>query len=210
MGHDHPVFTRVYVRMCRLESHGAVGQARSRIAAELSGRVLIVGLGPGADLELLPPAVTEVVGIEPSASMRREAAPAVAAAQAEGLVVDVIDAVGEDLPLPDNSCDSALLAYVMCTVDDPDRTAAEVRRVVRPGGTIAVIEHVAAPSGTWLARVQHAVAPVWGRCAGGCHPDRDTRAVLARAGFDVSGLRDERLVPIPPVSPALVGTAIAP
>lgn len=210
MGHDHPIFTRVYTRLCRLEARGAVGQARSRVAAGLTGRVLIVGLGPASDLPLMPPGVTEVVGFEPSASMRHEAAAAVAQARDGGLAVEVIDAVGEDLPLPDNSCDTALLAYVMCTVDDPDRTAREVRRVVRPGGNVAVVEHVAAPAGSLLLRAQRAVAPLWGRCAGGCHPDRDTRAVLRAAGFDVSGLRDERLVPLPPVSPALVGMAVAP
>ena len=82
--------------------------------------------------------------------------------------------------------------------------------MVRPGGNVAVVEHVAAPAGSLLLRAQRAVAPLWGRCAGGCHPDRDTRAVLRAAVFDVSGLRDERLVPLPPVSPALVGMAVAP
>ncbi|MFI0431834.1 MAG: class I SAM-dependent methyltransferase [Candidatus Nanopelagicales bacterium] len=210
MRHDHPVFSRVYARLCRLEEAGAVGRARAEVAAALSGRVLIVGLGPASDLRFLPAGVAEVVGIEPSASMRREAEAAVAQARESGLTVEVIDAVAEDLPLPDASCDSALLGYVMCSVDDPARAAAELRRVVRPGGTVGVIEHVAGEPGSWLCRCQRGISPLWGRFAGGCHPDRDTRAVLAAAGFDVSGLRDERLVPVPPVSPALVGTAVAP
>jgi len=100
-----------------------------------------------------------------------------------------------------------LLAYVLCTVADVDAALAEVRRVLRPGGVVCVMEHVRAPEGTWLRRSQRLVAPVWPRLAGGCHADRDTRAALSRAGFDVAGLRDITITSLPPVAPTLVGTA---
>jgi ubiquinone/menaquinone biosynthesis C-methylase UbiE len=205
--HNHPIFTQVYRLIARIEDPGEVGRARSEASEGLSGRLLIIGLGPAEDLHHLPPEVTEVVAVEPSASMRAVAEAAVARAAAQGLAVEVVDAVGEALPLPDHSIDSVLLAYVMCTVDDPAQVLREVDRVLRPGGRIGVLEHVAAADGTWMRRIQRMAAPWWPIVGGGCHCDRQTRMALETAGFDTSGLRDETLVQIPPVAPALIGTS---
>ncbi len=206
-GHDHPLFTLVYRAVSGAGERTGLGELRERALAHATGRLLILGLGPGHDLDHLPDEVTSVVGIEPSASMRTSAESRVAATRARGIDVEVVDAVGEALPIPDDSIDSVLLAYVLCTVEDVDAALAEVRRVLRPGGVVCVMEHVRAPEGTWLRRSQRLVAPVWPRMAGGCHADRDTRAALARAGFDVAGLRDITITSLPPVAPTLVGTA---
>ena len=207
MAHDHPLFTQIYRLIARAEDSGAIGHWRTQVSAALSGRVLVVGLGPAQDLHHLPAEVTSVVAVEPSASMRRAAADAVARA---AMPVEVIDAVGEDLPLPDNSVDGVLFAYVLCTVDDPQRTVQEALRVLRPGGTIAVLEHVKAAEGSWMRRFQRAAAPVWPRVAGGCRCDRDTRQILAEAGLDTTEVRDVRMAPMPPVAPGLVGVLRAP
>ena len=206
-GHDHPLFTLVYRAVAGAGERTGLGELRERALAPATGRLLILGLGPGHDLDHLPDEVTSVVAIEPSASMRTSAESRVAATRARGIDVEVVDAVGEALPIPDDSIDSVLLAYVLCTVEDVDAALAEVRRVLRPGGVVCVMEHVRAPEGTWLRRSQRLVAPVWPRLAGGCHADRDTRAALARAGFDVAGLRDITITSLPPVAPTLVGTA---
>ena len=205
-GHDHPLFTAVYRRLVKFEEQGVVGKARDEVCAALSGRVLIVGLGPGEDLHHMPAAVTEVVAVEPSASMRRAAVEHVAAVEQRGVPVEVLDAVAEDLPLADDSVDAVLFAYVLCSVDDPAAAVAEAVRVLRPGGQIAVLEHVAGAQGSWMRRAQNVVAPLWPRIAAGCRCNQETREVFAAAGLDVSGLRDTSLVPVPPVAPALVGT----
>jgi len=206
--HNHPVFTQIYRLIARVEDDSGVGRARTEASRDLSGRLLIIGLGPAQDLHHLPPAVSEVVAIEPSRSMRSAAQAAVDRARAGGLPVQVLDAVGEDLPLADDSVDSVLLAYVMCTVEDPARVMAEVDRVLRPGGAIGVLEHVVAHEGTWMRRLQRLNAPWWPWVAGGCHCDRDTRTVLHEAGFDTTAIRQENLVNVPPVAPALIGTAV--
>lgn len=206
-GHDHPLFTRVYRVLVRLEDSGSVGRARTEAAEHLGGRLLVVGLGPAEDLHHLPASVTEVVAVEPSASMREAAQPFVEMAEESGMPVEVVDAVGEALPLPDESVDSVLLAYVLCTVDEPGRVLAEVDRVLRPGGPVGVLEHVAGAPGSWTRRTQRVVSPLWPRIAGGCRCDRDTRAVLDASGFDTAGLREATLVNVPPVAPALIGTA---
>jgi ubiquinone/menaquinone biosynthesis C-methylase UbiE len=201
--HDHPLFTQVYRLIARAEESGAVGKARTEVSQHLHGRLLIVGIGPAEDLHHLPDTVTEVVGVEPSASMRRVAQSAVAHAP---MPVEVIDAVGEDLPLPDDSVDSVLFAYVLCSVEDPARVIEESLRVVRPGGTMAVLEHVAATEGSWMRRAQRLVSPIWPWFAGGCRCDQDTRAVFAAAGLVLDDLKSTTLTPVPPVAPALVGT----
>ena len=203
--HDHPIFTRVYRVVAALGERTGLGDMRARVLASARGRLLIVGLGPGHDLEHLPAAVTSVIAIEPSASMRTAAAPRVAAARARGLEVEVVDALAEDLPLADASVDSVLLTYVLCTIDDVPAALAEVRRVLAPGGVVGVFEHVRAPEGTWLRTSQRLVARAWPHLAGGCRADRDTRGALAAAGFDVTGLREFTLVNLPPVAPTLAG-----
>ncbi len=208
--HDHPLFTQIYRLIARVEDNGAVGRARTEVSAGLHGRLLIVGIGPAEDLHHLPEGVTEVVGVEPSASMRHAAHGPVARARSAGLPVTIVDAVGERLPFADDSFDSVLFAYVLCTVDDPALVIAEAGRVLRPGGVIAVLEHVAAAEGTWMRRLQRLAAPWWPYIAGGCHCDRDTGRHFAAAGYDTAGLQRTNLVNVPPVAPAVVGTVAAP
>lgn len=209
-GHDHPIFTLLYRMLVKLEDAGPVGKVRSDVCAGLHGRLLIVGLGPGEDLHHLPAAVREVVAVEPSASMRDAAQAEVAQARNSGLTVEVIDAVGEDLPLADHSVDSVLFAYVLCSVDDPAGVLAETRRVLKPGGPVAVLEHVAGPSGTWVRRSQSLLAPVWPKFSGGCRCDRNTRADLERGGFDTSAVVDFLIPALGPVGAGIRGVAVAP
>ena len=208
--HDHPIFTGVYRALAGLGERAGLGDLRARVLEPARGRLLIVGLGPGHDLVHLPPAVTSVVALEPSESMRAAARSRVAATKVRGIDVEVLDARGEAIPLADNSIDSVLLAYVMCSVDDVDATLAEVYRVVRPGGAVCTLEHVRAQPDSWHARAQRFVRPWWPRLAGGCQVDRDTLAALAKAGFEVSGIATTTIANLPPVAPTIVGVAWAP
>lgn len=175
--------------------------------APASGRLLVVGSGPGHDLDHLPSAVSSVVAVEPSGPMRDLAIPRVTAARARGVEVEVVDAVAEELPLPDASVDYVLFALVLCSVTSVERSLAEARRVIRPDGAVLVLEHVRAAEGTWTRRLQRGVAPVWPHLAGGCRADRDTRGAFVEAGFDDSGLKDTTVPGVPVVSPHLVGVA---
>lgn len=205
--HDHPVFSRFYAALSALGEHTDLAESRSKVLAPASGRLLVVGLGPGHDLDHLPPAVTAVIGVEPSGPMRDLAAHRVDATRARGVEVEVVDAVAEELPLPDDSVDAVLFALVLCSVTSVPRALAEARRVLRPDGVVLVLEHVRAAERTWTRRLQRAVGPAWPHLAGGCRVDRDTRADLVRAGFDDSGLRDAFVPGIPVVAPHLVGAA---
>jgi ubiquinone/menaquinone biosynthesis C-methylase UbiE len=192
----HPVFARVYAVLARLGEPGELGRWRTEVLGDARGRLLVVGVGPGHDLAHLPRDVTDVVALDPEPTMRAMAARRTADAP---VPVEVVAGTAEALPVADASVDAVLCSLVLCSVDDVDRALAECRRVLRPGGTLHVLEHVRAPGGSRLARWQDRVTPLWRRCAGGCHPNRDTRAALARAGFDTSGLVDAPLALGPPV-----------
>jgi ubiquinone/menaquinone biosynthesis C-methylase UbiE len=95
--------------------------------------------------------------------------------------LQVLDARAEHMPLEDSSADAVVFTCVLCSVQDPDLALAEARRVLKPGGTLAVLEHVRGTDE--LARWQDRVTPLWARLMGGCHPNRDIEALIARAGF---------------------------
>ena len=207
MACDYPWFTRTYRAVASLGERSGLGEVRAEALQHSRGRLLILGLGLGHDLAYLPATVNEVVGIEPSASMRSAARPRVAAAVQCGLAVELVAAEGSELPLADNSVDSALLALVMCSVRSPDAVLTELRRVLRSGAPVGVMEHVVAPEGTWTRRGQRLIAPIWPHLAGGCQVDRDTRRDLTAAGFDTAPVRNFRLAGLAVASPAIVGTA---
>ena len=162
----------------------------------------MVGLGPGADLKFVPPAVTSVAAVEPVAAFRRMAS---SLADRYGIAVDVVDGTGESIPFPDNSFDSVHIGLVLCSVDDVAATLSEIRRVLAPGGRLVVLEHVRGDGAT--GRLQDLVAKPWSWLAAGCEPNRRTVEAIAAAGFDTRGLRSIR-TPVPfPCKPHLQGHA---
>ena len=155
----------------------AIAEYRELIVPQAKGRVLELGFGAGANLDYYDPAaVSQVVGIEPSPELRAIAGKA---PRAEGLNVDLCAGVGEHLAFDDASFDSIVCTYTLCTVDDPGRTLAEARRMLRPGGLFLFREHGAAPDQN-VARWQRRLDPLWQRLFGGCHLTRHVRANIER------------------------------
>lgn len=168
-----------------------------------TGRLLMIGLGPGTDLTFLPPAVTSVAAVEPVAAFRRMA---VTLARRHDIAIDIVDGVGESIPFPDNSFDSVHVGLVLCSVDDVAATLGEIRRVLAPGGRLVVLEHVRGRGA--MARFQDLIAKPWSCLASGCKPNRNTVDAIAAAGFNTCELHSipRTLVP-PPCTPHLQGFA---
>jgi len=176
-------------------------QWRRELLAPLAGRVLEVGAGTGHNLALYPPGVTELDLVEPDRHMRRRLGARMSQLH---VPVTVTAAEAETLPYPDGIFDAVVVTLVLCTVRDPVAVLAELRRVLRPDGQLAIIEHVGAPPGTRTARAQALAEPLWRRIAGNCHLTRDTATTLDEAGFDVSTLAHSTL----PAAPSLLRPAI--
>ena len=203
MKHRNPLFPYIYGLGMPIFDRLFYRRYRRAAMSLATGRLLIVGLGPGTDLMFLPPAVTSVAAVEPEAAMRRMAG---ALARRFGVEVDVLEGVGEAIPFPDNSFDSVHVGLVLCSVDDVAATLGEIRRVLAPGGRLVVLEHVRGDG--VMGRFQDLIAKPWSWLASGCEPNRRTVEAIAAAGFDTSGLRSVRrtLVP-PPCTPHLQGVA---
>jgi len=158
----------------------AVGAWRQRLAARARGRVLEIGTGTGAQLRWYGPGV-EVTALEPDATMRERARRRAARVAAR---VTVVDGRAEDLPFADASFDAAVSAFALCTVADSAAALAELRRVLVPGGTLLLLEHVHLHWEPGRA-LQSRAAPAWAAVAGGCRLDRDTVRFAREAGFSV-------------------------
>lgn len=161
-------------------------EVRARMCAGLAGHVVELGFGSGLNAAHYPPAVTRVSAVEPSDVGWRLAGPRVAAA-AVPVQRDGRDA--QDLPMADGSADAALSTWTLCTVPDPVRALREVRRVLRPGAVLHLVEHGRAPDGD-VRRWQRRLDPVNALVQGGCHLVRPVDELLAAAGLQV--LRLER------------------
>lgn len=158
---------------------------RRRWVPRAHGRVLELGVGSGLNLAFYDPArVAAVTGIDPSVPLLRRAG--ARGAQAP-VPVTLVEGRAERLPFDSGSFDSAIVTYSLCSMDEPARALTEVRRVLRPGGELVVVEHGLAPDAAtrWW---QRRLSPIWRRVAGGCRLDRDVPALLREAGFAVDQL----------------------
>jgi ubiquinone/menaquinone biosynthesis C-methylase UbiE len=182
---------------------------RRALLEGLTGRVIEVGAGSGINFRLYAPTVTHVLAVEPEPVLRNAAVENAATAP---VPVSVVSGVSGALPAEDESFDAGVASLVLCSVPDPARALAELRRVIRPGGELRFYEHVVAHARMPALLQRFADATLWPRIAGGCHMSRDTAAEIERAGFVVE--RCERFTftpgaPVPPI-PHILGIARRP
>ena len=153
---------------------------RRQLVPRARGEILELGFGAGANLAHYDPAkVLRVRGVEPSAAMRNRAR-----AVPSHVPVELLPGCAEALPYPDDSFETIVCTFTLCTVNDPSGALREARRVLRPGGGFLYAEHGLAPEPS-VVRWQYRLDPVWSALAGGCHLTRDPEGLLAAAGFAV-------------------------
>lgn len=161
---------------------------RRRLVGDLAGEILEVGAGTGQNFPYYRHA-TVVHAIEPNPARARQAKTTAAAAMhCSGIPIHVKVAPAEALPYPDDHFDVVVSSLVFCSVTDQQQALAEVERVLRPAGTLWMMEHVR-PRAPVFAGLAAAVTPVWRQLAHNCHLDRPTLAVLRQAGWQIDVLR---------------------
>ena len=177
---------------------------RAELLGSAEGTVIELGAGTGLNLDHYPGDV-ELVLTEPEEPMAKRLEGKLRAAGKSG---EVLRVGAEKLPLADDSADTVVSTLVLCTVADPDQALAEARRVLRPGGRLLFLEHVAAEPGTSLSKWQDRLHGPWKQFACGCHTNRDTETSIRRAGFEFVELNADRLeFDVPLVRPLIWGTA---
>jgi ubiquinone/menaquinone biosynthesis C-methylase UbiE len=155
---------------------------RRRVCEGLHGRVVEIGFGSGHNVPFYPAAVSGVAAIEPADVGWKLASKRLAAAN---VPVERLGLDGQSLPLPDDSCDAALSTWTLCTIPDVGAALREVRRVLKPGGTLHFLEHGLAPD-EGVQRWQHRLEPLQKRLFGGCHLTRPIADLLTGAGFTIT------------------------
>jgi ubiquinone/menaquinone biosynthesis C-methylase UbiE len=150
---------------------------RSKLMAQARGRALEIGCGTGLGMRVLAGHAATVWGIDPAADSLLRARRRVPSA---GLAV----ATAENLPFPDHYFDCVVSSLVFCSVGDPERGLAEIKRVLAPGGYLLMFEHVQAKN-RLMAKMLNLVQPAWTRLTGGCHPNRHTEQLVEQAGFRI-------------------------
>lgn len=152
---------------------------RKKCLQGISGVVVEPGFGSGLNLEHLPAGVSKVYAVDPAVVGQKLAADRLAASSIE---VDFVGLDGQRIPLDDNTCDAGLLTFTLCTIPDSAAALAELRRVLKPGGTLHFVEHGAAPDDNVRAW-QDRLTPIQRRVADGCHLNRDIGGLVSGAGF---------------------------
>jgi ubiquinone/menaquinone biosynthesis C-methylase UbiE len=156
---------------------------RARVCRDLAGEVVEIGFGSGLNVPFYPGTVTGVSAVEPVDAAWRLADKRIRSAPVR---VQRTGLDGQALPHPDDSFDAALSTWTLCTIPDPAAALAEVRRVLRPGGSLHFVEHGLAPDDDVRAW-QHRIEPTWRR-AFGCHLTRPVVDLVTEAGFTITDL----------------------
>jgi ubiquinone/menaquinone biosynthesis C-methylase UbiE len=194
------------IKLTNCREHSNLADLKRSLLGQLQGTVLEIGPGAGANFAYYP---TDLhwIGVEPNPFMhsylRQEAT------QRGFQSIELYEGTAEDLPVNAGMADVVVSSHVLCSVSNLDRALREVQRVLKPGGYLIFLEHVAADSCTWTRRIQEGVAPLWKTLFDNCHPNRETLQALEAAGFATLDYHHFQ-IPLPLVSPHIAGIATMP
>ena len=175
-----------------------INRQRMKIVPQAEGVVLELGFGSGLNLPYYDAGkVTRLIALEPSLGMLAKAEDKAKEAK---FPVDVLAETAEKLSLDDESVDTVLVTYSLCTIPDPVSALRAARRVLKPGGRLLFCEHGKAPD-EGVFRWQRRIEPVWKVIGGGCHLTREIPKLVTAAGFGVDAMETMYL----PKSPRWAG-----
>ncbi len=191
----------------RVCSHENFAGERGRIVPRASGVVVEFGIGSGLNLPFYDrEKVKAVIGIDPSRALRQKA---LLQAQEAPFHVDILQASAENLPLDDNSADTVLSSFTICTIPDLARAFAEARRVLKPGGVFLFCEHGLAPD-AGIAKWQNRLNPLWRPFSGGCQLNREIPGLIGASGFRITDMQSGYMNGAPGIGGFLYrGSAVA-
>ena len=201
------LFAALYDPFMRSAERACLSEWRAELLGHAGGEVLEIGAGTGANLPFYTQAVSRLVLTEPDPDMLarlrkrtgRDRTP-----QPEALA-----APSDALPFGDASFDAVVCTLVLCSVPDVSRSLAEVRRVLRPGGRLVFLEHVAADDRPARLAWQRRLEPLWTRVSGNCHLTRRTGEAIRSAGFRIEWEKRESMrKALPIVRPSVRGVAL--
>lgn len=196
--------TKIYDPILWLAERAGMSDRRHDLVGRAHGSVLEIGAGTGLNLDHYPSGLDRLVVCEPDLHMAKRLESRLSDL---GREAEVVRATGELLPFKDDSFDSVVSTLVLCTVGDPEQTLGEIRRILRPDGSLLFIEHVRSDQPR-LARWQDRLRGPWESFADGCQCNRDTSGLLQKSGYSVEISERAKWRRMPPiVRPLIVGEA---
>jgi ubiquinone/menaquinone biosynthesis C-methylase UbiE len=201
-------FAFYYPRVLALAENAGQRETRRELIAAAHGRTLELGAGSGVNLAHYTDAVTELVVSEPSPEMLDHLRTSLEREPPRAGSWKLVQTGAETLPFADESFDTVVGTFILCTIPDPERSLREVARVLKPGGRYLFLEHVHAGDGTLLGRFQDLVELPHRYIAAGCHPNRRTSETIEASPLRVQRLeRGSQPRSFPTVRPTIIGTA---
>lgn len=177
---------------------------RQRVIPQATGHVLEVGIGSGLNLPFYGDGVRHLFGLEPSPQLR-----SMAGERAKGarFTVEFLDRSAQEIPLERASVDTIVTTWTLCTIPDAICALQEMKRVLKPSGSLLFVEHGLAPEPAVQAW-QHRLNPLWNRIGGGCNLNRKIDGLISGSGFRLAELHTEYLKGLKPLSFTYSGRAV--
>jgi ubiquinone/menaquinone biosynthesis C-methylase UbiE len=157
---------------------------RALVVPQARGLVLEVGAGSGLNLPFYGCGVERVIALDRSPELLQKARKRAGAAR---FALEFVEGGAEKIPLADHAVDAVVMTWTLCSIANPMRALAEIRRVLKPGGSLWFAEHGLAPEAR-VAALQSGLSPLWTRFAGGCNLDRKIDKLILAAGFHLEDL----------------------
>ena len=171
-----------------------INYQREKIVPLAKGIVLDIGIGSGLNIPFYnKPNIDRLYGLDPSEELLKIAKPL---AKKNELEIEFLQCGAEAIPLPDQSIDTVLITYTMCTIPDIKLSNSEIMRVLKSEGQLLFCEHGLAPDKN-IAKWQRRINPIWSKIAGGCNLNRDIPKLITSSGFKISNMEEMYLPSTP-------------
>ena len=171
-----------------------INYQREKIVPLAKGIVLDIGIGSGLNIPFYNKSnIDRLYGLDPSKELLKIAKPL---AKKNELEIEFLQCGAEAIPLPDQSIDTVLITYTMCTIPDIKLSNSEIMRVLKPEGQLLFCEHGLAPDKN-IAKWQRKINPIWSKLAGGCNLNRDIPKLITSSGFKISNMEEMYLPSTP-------------
>ena len=191
--------------MAKIED-ACIREWRHELLRQVSGEVLEIGAGTGANIKYYSDRVTKLVLTEPDEHMRKRLVEQVNSH--DPVNINVVCGTAERIEADNESFDYVVASLVCCSVTDINTVLSEIKRVLKQSGSLVFLEHVAAAEGTSRRRWQNRINPLWRTLMGNCHLNRETEKEILTAGFEIIQIERESMrKTLPIVRPTIRGVA---
>ena len=200
-------FAFIYDPLIAKTETACLKEWRKELLQNASGVILEVGAGTGANLAYYPDTVNELIISEPDKFMRKKLSEKLRSFDIKNVIIK--DFGMEDINLADNSVDCVISTLVCCSVNCPHKSLHQAYRVLKPGGKLIFMEHVAAENNSKRLKWQNRINPIWKLISGNCHTNRETEKYIKQAGFSIQNIQKASMRKAPAiVRPTIRGIAI--